>query len=74
MFWSRYLPCPACGESVDQTAGGGHTCDPERRADFVMFTLRDDIAAFEDNLRSFLNEPHGRFESWLAARQVRRTP
>jgi hypothetical protein len=59
---------------VDQAAATAHTCDPERRADFVMFALRDDIAAFEDNLRAFLDDPHGRFESWLAARQVRRTP
>ncbi len=73
MFWSRYMSCPACGEAVDQTAGAAHSCNPERRADFVMATLRDDIDAFEEHMRQFLDGPHGRFEAWLAAREVRRT-
>lgn len=73
MFSSKYAPCAQCGMSVDQAAAELHTCDPERRADYIMRVLRDDIEAFETRLREFLEGPHGRFEAWLAARQVRRT-
>jgi hypothetical protein len=59
--------------SVDQAAAELHTCDPERRAEHIMRVLRDDIEAFETRLQEFLAGSHGRFEAWLAARQVRRT-
>jgi hypothetical protein len=71
MFASRYLPCDECGESVERSVAPSHRCSPERLVDFRMFGLREDIAGFEDRLRHFLHTSHGRFEIWLAARQVR---
>jgi hypothetical protein len=73
VFSSKYALCAQCGASVDQAAAELHSCDPERRADHVMRVLRDDIDAFETRLHEFLDDSHGRFETWLAARQVRRT-
>lgn len=36
-----------------------------------MFALREEIASFETRLHRFLQSGAGRFEAWLAARQVR---
>ena len=71
MFGSRFMPCFECGASIDQTDDSVHQCSPERLADFQMFGLRDEIARLEIGVRRFLATPHGRFETWLAARQVR---
>lgn len=38
-----------------------------------MFELRDDIAMLETRWRAYLRSPTGRFEVWLAERQVRDT-
>ena len=65
------MPCADCGESVDRAAPSAHTCDPHRRLWFQMFGLRHEIAAFEISLREHLDTPRGRFETWLAAQQVR---
>ncbi len=73
MFSSRFMPCLVCGASVDQTAAEAHTCDPQQRASYVMYVLRDEIDAFEGRLQDYLASSEGRFESWLAARDVRRT-
>ena len=71
MFGSRFMPCPECGASVDRTAATRHECSPERRADFMAFGLRDEVARLEDGVRRYLATASGRFESWLAARHVR---
>lgn len=71
MFRSRYMPCEACGASVDRIVLPGHECSPERRADYLMFGLRADVARLEVGVRHYLATAAGRFESWLAARQVR---
>ena len=71
MFLSRFMPCPDCGESVDRSTAHVHSCDPHRRLWFQMFGLRHEIAAFEFKLGEHLDSPRGRFESWLAAQQVR---
>ncbi len=73
MFVSRFMPCPECGASVDKTSTDAHTCDPERRAAYAMLSLRDEISAFESRLHEYLDGSQGRFETWLAARQVRQT-
>ncbi len=70
MFSSRYMPCPACGSSVDLTAGAVHACDPERLVDYRMFALRAELAELEEAVRSYVDSPAGRFEAWLAARDV----
>jgi hypothetical protein len=72
MFASRYLPCPDCGASVDRTDPSPHVCEGERVLDFQMFGLRQDIAGFDRLLSSYLSSVEGRFETWLAARDVRR--
>ncbi len=72
MFGSRYMPCEHCGESLDRLAPPSHTCSPERRADFEMFALRADVAAFEERFRTYTETTAGRFDVWLAAQEVRR--
>ena len=72
MFVSRFMPCPRCGDSIERADLDVHECAPDRRADFEVFALRDEIAAFEAQLRGFLDTGPGRFETWLAARDVRR--
>jgi hypothetical protein len=65
------MPCPDCGASVDRN-DPAHECDPERRLDFVLFRLRDEIAAFAAELAKYLGTPHGRFEVYYAERERRR--
>ena len=71
MFASRYLPCTECGASVARAAAEEHRCSVERLIEYRMFGLRDEIAGFDALLRDFLESGTGRFEVWLAARQVR---
>jgi len=73
MFLSRYLPCPDCGESVVRDSAEAHSCDPGRRADYLMFGLREEVSAFEARFEEYVRSPVGRFEAWMAARDVRRT-
>jgi hypothetical protein len=71
VFLSRFMPCGKCGESLDRSAAPSHRCDPRRRVEFQMFALRAGVAAFEDRLHEHLDTATGRFETWLAAQQVR---
>ena len=72
MLFASQMPCPRCGESVGRAAADAHTCDPRRRLEFQMQALRSSIAAFDTDLRDYLAGNEGRFEVWLAARDVRR--
>ncbi|WP_457208063.1 hypothetical protein [Nocardioides sp. P5_C9_2] len=72
VFRSRYMPCEDCGASVDRVGAPHHECSSERLADYRMFALRDDVARLETGVRHYLDTAAGRFECWLAARQVRR--
>lgn len=72
MFLSSHKPCAECGESVDRAAADSHTCDPARRLEFQMLALGPQISAFEMQLRDYLSSNEGRFQSWLAAREIRR--
>ena len=63
------MPCPECGASVNTDERDEHACDPERKLDYVMFQLRDEIAGFERSVREYLLSPHGRFAEWLAERR-----
>ncbi|MGA8208830.1 MAG: hypothetical protein WB798_01610 [Nocardioidaceae bacterium] len=71
MFVSRFMPCAECGASVERDERPTHTCDPERLLDYRLFGLRDEIAALETRVREHLASSRGRFEVWLAARDVR---
>jgi len=66
------MPCSECGASIEQSALDTHQCDEERRLDFALFRMRDDIATVERQFHEHLDTPTGRFEAWLAARDVRR--
>lgn len=69
---SRFMPCPECGSSVERAESPRHLCDPERRLDFRLFGLRDEVEAFESELTAYLETPRGRFELWYAARARQR--
>jgi len=71
MFESRFMPCPECGASLDRTIEPNHECSSERRAEYQMFALRDEVAQLEAGVQHYLGTTLGRFEVWLAARQVR---
>jgi hypothetical protein len=68
---SSHMPCPECGASVAAAARAEHVCDPERRLEYRMFQLREEVAGFEERLRGYLDSPHGRFLQWLAERERR---
>jgi hypothetical protein len=66
---SHYMPCDECGASVGADERKTHVCDAERRLEFRLFQLRDEVAGFDDGLRGYLDSPHGRFAQWLAERE-----
>jgi hypothetical protein len=68
---SRYMPCPACGASVDRAEASLHACDAEQLLDFRLFQLREEIAAFDAQLAAWLASARGRFAAWLAERDRR---
>ena len=49
-----------------------HRCDPERRLEYRIFQLRDEMAGFDEGLSGYLASPQGRFAQWLAERDRRR--
>jgi hypothetical protein len=63
------MPCLECGASVARADAASHECDDERRIEYQLLHLRYEIAAFDDELASYLNSPVGRFEAWYAARR-----
>jgi hypothetical protein len=65
------MPCSRCGASVDRHTQPVHWCDPARQVEYQMFALRHDIASFEARWQRHLDSATGRFELWLASRQVR---
>jgi hypothetical protein len=71
MFTSRYVSCDDCGASVARDESSRHECDPERRLDYLIFQLRNEVARFEAEVSAYLDSPHGRFESWYAEHQRR---
>lgn len=64
---SRHMPCTECGASVS-VAADDHVCDPERKLDYVMFQLREEIASFDAALCEYLGSAKGRFAQWVAER------
>ena len=70
---SARMPCARCGESVTGSTSEEHRCDPLRRVEFQMAAMRPGIATFVDDLGAYLAGNEGRFETWLAEREVRRS-
>jgi len=66
----RHMPCERCGASVAY-GEADHVCDDGRRVEFELFQLRSEIAAFDDQLREWLDSPPGRFEQFDAERRRR---
>lgn len=71
MFLARFMPCSECGESVERSTAPVHRCRSERLVEYQLFGLRDGIAEYEAQLGAYLHTVTGRFEVWLAGRQVR---
>ena len=67
----QHLPCPECGESVACDDDAAHVCDDDRRLDYVLLHLREEIAEVEAQFRAWLDSPEGRFAAWLAERDRR---
>lgn len=67
------MPCAECGQSVERALAVTHQCDPERLLECRMRTRHHEIATFDHGLRTYLSSHRGRFETWLAAREVRRS-
>jgi hypothetical protein len=70
--YPQHLPCPSCGESVTRGADAEHVCDLERRLDYIMLAVRDEVDGLEDEIHAWLKSPVGRFAVWLAERERRR--
>ena len=68
MFLSRYIPCPACGASLERR-DDAHECERERWLEFQLFQLRDEVDELEAELVEYLASPRGRFELYYAERE-----
>ena len=67
-FQPTHMACSECGESVELALVDVHACDAGRRADFRIFQLRHEIAAFELDFNAWLGSAEGRFAAFLAWR------
>jgi hypothetical protein len=67
-FTSQHMPCAECGASLHVTERERHACDPERRLEYRIFQLRDEVATFDGGLGAYLDSPQGRFAQWVAKR------
>jgi hypothetical protein len=70
-FALRFVPCEDCGVSVAKSDYAAHVCEPDRLVAYQMIQHRDDIARVEDEIRTYLASPEGRFEAWYAERKRR---
>jgi len=71
-FEPPHMPCEECGASVAREERDEHVCDQARRLDYVMFRLREEVEAFDQELVDYLHSPQGRFDAWLAERERKR--
>jgi hypothetical protein len=71
-FTSQHMPCAECGASLRVGERDGHRCDPERRTEYRLFQLRDEVSTFDHDLGAYLSSPQGRFAQWLAERDRQR--
>jgi hypothetical protein len=68
---SPFMPCPECGASVAVATETAHTCNPDRRLDFELFQLREEISSLGGQIGEYLSSARGRFEQWYAERERR---
>lgn len=69
-----WMPCPECGASVAVLERERHVCEPERKLDYEMFQLRDEVERLAAGIADFLASPRGRFAQWYAERERRQRP
>jgi hypothetical protein len=62
----KHMPCHDCGASLARETRAEHTCDAERRLDYVLFQHRHEVEAFDGELSRYLESPQGRFAAWDA--------
>jgi hypothetical protein len=48
-----------------------HVCNPERRLDFELFQLREEISGLGAGIEEYLSSAQGRFEQWYAEHERR---
>ena len=70
-FTSQHMPCAECGASLRAADRERHTCDPERRLEYRIFQMRDEVARLDVSLGTYLDTPEGKFAQWLAERERR---
>jgi hypothetical protein len=63
------MPCPHCGAAVAHGAVDLHVCDQQRLLEYRLLQVRDEVAAFDAQLSTWLGSARGRFEVWLAERE-----
>jgi hypothetical protein len=56
---------------VATAAGAEHACNPNRRLDFELFQLRDEISGLDAEIGNYLSSARGRFEQWQAEQERR---
>ena len=48
-----------------------HVCNPERRLDYELFQLRDEVSDLGSQVVNYLASARGQFEAWTAERERR---
>ena len=46
-----------------------HVCNPERRLDYELFQLREEISGLGHQIEEYFTSAQGRFEQWYAERE-----
>ena len=67
-FQSQFMPCSECGASVQRSETDEHVCEQERRLDYQMLQLREEIDGLAWEISAYFASPQGRFELWCAER------
>ena len=65
---AQFQPCPDCGAPLDGEQAEIHCCDRRRFVEYQMLLLRPEVLRFETDMTTWLGTPHGRFETYYAAR------
>ena len=68
-FQAHFMPCSECGASIARSEADGHVCEDERRLEYQMLQLREEIEGLEWEISAYLESPGGRFELWCAERE-----
>ena len=66
------MPCPDCGASVAVASDAEHVCNPDRRLDYELFQLREEISELGTEIGDYLASAPGMFEAWQVEQERRR--